>query len=366
MQRRNGPAVLLLRAFLGVTFTVAGLQKLANPGFLRASTPGSFAQQVRGAILTSPLHHLLDPVLHAPTAAALVISCGELAVGLATLTGTLARVAAAGGMLLSLAFFLAVSFNDSPYYYGADIVFFFAWTPLLLGGAGPWSLDELLLAPPAGARARSPGRVSAAGQPIASRQRPGEIERRALLRAAAGAGAVAGLAAVAGALAASIGRLVGSGARTAATLGSGGAGPAGGKTAVGGASGTVASGTGSSASPTGTATSVATRSPRPTGTRVLAASAVPVGGAAYFLDPSQQLPAFAVQPVPGTYRAFSAVCTHAGCTVQFDRPTEQFVCPCHGSVFEAATGAVVQGPAAAPLPGVPIRLGPDGDLYAGA
>ena len=43
-----GGSLLLLRAFLGVTFTFAGLQKLANANFFRANAPGSFDEQLHG------------------------------------------------------------------------------------------------------------------------------------------------------------------------------------------------------------------------------------------------------------------------------------------------------------------------------
>jgi cytochrome b6-f complex iron-sulfur subunit len=46
--------------------------------------------------------------------------------------------------------------------------------------------------------------------------------------------------------------------------------------------------------------------------------------------------------------ALPAVCTHAGCTSNFDKASNQIVCPCHGSVF-SETGAVIQGPARRPL-----------------
>jgi thiosulfate dehydrogenase [quinone] large subunit len=51
-------------------------------------------------------------------------------------SGPRADLAAAGGLALSLMLFLTVSFHSAPYYTGADIVFAFAWRPLLLAGAG--------------------------------------------------------------------------------------------------------------------------------------------------------------------------------------------------------------------------------------
>ena len=54
-------------------------------------------------------------------------------------------------------------------------------------------------------------------------------------------------------------------------------------------------------------------------------------------------------------RAFSATCTHQGCTV--DRVAGGIIsCPCHGSTFDASTGQVVSGPATRPLAPVPVTL----------
>ncbi|MGA8295853.1 MAG: DoxX family protein, partial [Acidimicrobiales bacterium] len=151
-----GGSQLLLRAFLGFTFSFAGLQKLANPNFFRARAPGSFDQQLLGAIATSPLHRLLSPATHAPVLVALLIAVGELAVGVGTLVGLWGRAAAVAGAILSLSFFLTVSFNDRPYYYGADIVFLFAWTPLIIARPGSWSLDAVLARRARAASAPSP------------------------------------------------------------------------------------------------------------------------------------------------------------------------------------------------------------------
>jgi Rieske Fe-S protein len=54
------------------------------------------------------------------------------------------------------------------------------------------------------------------------------------------------------------------------------------------------------------------------------------------------------QPSSGVYKAFTAVCTHQGCIVS-NVSDNQIQCPCHGSVFSAKDGSVIQGPASAPL-----------------
>ena len=60
-------------------------------------------------------------------------------------------------------------------------------------------------------------------------------------------------------------------------------------------------------------------------------------------------------------RAFSAICTHQGCKV--DRIADgRIECPCHGSVFDASTGAVVQGPASTPLGEISVVVR-DGEVY---
>jgi Rieske Fe-S protein len=50
----------------------------------------------------------------------------------------------------------------------------------------------------------------------------------------------------------------------------------------------------------------------------------------------------------GSLKAFSTICTHAGCAINKLQGTT-LICPCHGSEFDAATGKVLQAPATAPL-----------------
>lgn len=53
-------------------------------------------------------------------------------------------------------------------------------------------------------------------------------------------------------------------------------------------------------------------------------------------------------------KAFSAICTHQGCTVVAD--AAPLMCPCHGSTFDPETGQVITGPASKPLPEIEIEI----------
>jgi len=102
-------------------------------------------------------------------------------------------------------------------------------------------------------------------------------------------------------------------------------------------------------SPAGGSTAAAS-SPAAAGVTV-ATSAVPVGGGTILAD--QKI--VVTQPTAGTYKAFTAVCTHQGCTVA-SVANGTITCPCHGSTFSAADGSVQAGPAPSPLASIPVTV----------
>jgi thiosulfate dehydrogenase [quinone] large subunit len=337
-----GWQLLPLRAFLGVTFLYASLQKLANPDYLRAGSPTSVVAQMRSLEATSPIGPLLRLSMHAPTLVGLLIAIGELAVALGILAGLWTRLAAVAGMLLSLTFFLTVSWGTRPYYYGSDIVFFFAWTVFAACGAGGvLSVDAWIQARAAGGPAYGVGGRT----------------RREILVGARSAALLAGLGAVVGGVAAGAGRVIG-GTKTAAgsapsqlpgttpasppvVNSGGGAGQAGAHHKRRQAAHRGTAGGGNQATP---------------GRALAPVSAVPVGHGRQFTDPRSGRPGWLLRPSTTQILAFSAVCTHAGCTVGFDAAADEFVCPCHGGRYSARTGAVLSGPPPAPLTRIPARI----------
>ena len=82
-------------------------------------------------------------------------------------------------------------------------------------------------------------------------------------------------------------------------------------------------------------------------------SDVPVGSAVSVQLPDGT-PGIVARPSATTAAAFSALCTHQSCTVA--PQGQQLICPCHGSVYNALTGAVEQGPAASPLAKVAVSV----------
>jgi Rieske Fe-S protein len=60
-------------------------------------------------------------------------------------------------------------------------------------------------------------------------------------------------------------------------------------------------------------------------------------------------PAIVTHTKDGEFHAFSAICTHLGCTVQFRDDLQEIWCACHGGCYDAATGKNISGPPPKPL-----------------
>ncbi|MEU0004712.1 Rieske (2Fe-2S) protein [Streptomyces sp. NPDC006314] len=78
---------------------------------------------------------------------------------------------------------------------------------------------------------------------------------------------------------------------------------------------------------------------------------IPEGGGKVF----KERKIVVTQPKKGDFKAFSAVCTHRGCTVN-QVADGTIDCPCHGSRFHIADGSVAHGPATRPLPAETIKV----------
>jgi thiosulfate dehydrogenase [quinone] large subunit len=290
--------LLVLRGYLAFTFLYAGLSKIADRSFLSGSSPTSIHATLLAVKGQSPIGGLLGPVESHSFAFGLLMAFGEIAVGIGMALGLFARIAALGGMLISLSLFLTVSWDATPWYTGADIVYLFAFTPLLLGGAGPLSAD-------AWTASEERGRPGSAG--------PADERGRRLVL-----GGIAGFVGLAAVGAAALAR----GSRSS---------PA-------------------AADPPG--------DPAPHGPTIIAASDVPVGGAKPAKDPKTGDDIYVLQLQDGAFTALDSRCPHQGCTVSFVSKSAGFACPCHGSRF-AASGALRQGPATRGLTKVPVAKSGD-------
>ncbi|MCU1686789.1 MAG: DoxX family rane protein [Amycolatopsis sp.] len=293
-------ALLPLRAFLGITFVYAGLSKILDPHYLDDASPLGVHAQMLHAASTSPIGALVSTSADYSTVTGLAIAFGEVAVGLGALLGLFTRVAALGGIMLALSFFLTVSWTTRPYYYGADLGFAFAWTPLLIAGdGGVFSVTTRL-------RAAVRRRLDLTLDEGATGQ--DEVERRTLLRAGLISAAVAAVGVAAGSALALARRPRNASHPPAATPGA--------------------------------------------ATVIAAAADVAVGSSKSFTAPNGT-PAYLLHPAADTFMAFNAACTHQGCPVSYTGPG--FRCPCHGSTFDQ-NGQVTGGPANAPLKKVPVKV----------
>ena len=366
--------LLPLRLFLGVTFVYAGFQRILDSQFFQTSASGYIGRQIARFAVGSPIHGLLTSLAepHAKFFGLLIIF-GEIAIGLGTLFGFLFRPAAFFGALLSILFFLSASWHVYPYFYGADIVFTFAWLTLMLNGpigTGLPSLDEILslrllqIAPiqyqqrvavllsialgAIGRKETTPTEdgANAITQRLPQIKQSGYnfiMQQRAVQRATRRTflwGTLTGGAATLGIFAASyVLRILSTGSDETTTTGDGGVGPV--------------------TAPTATASSVSTPTNGTTiAGQIAQASAVPQNSAMSFTIPSSGDAGVLVHLNNGQFVAYDALCTHAGCQVDYNPSSQLLECPCHGAAFDPAKNAEVINPPA-PTPLTPVKISVD-------
>jgi thiosulfate dehydrogenase [quinone] large subunit len=326
------PALALfpLRLFLGVTFVYAGIQKLTDPGFFHPGAATYIGTQLHGFAAGTPGGFLLRTfaIPHAEVAG-VAVAITEILIGLLVTAGLFTRLAALGGMCLNLVLFFTASWHTTPYFLGPDLVFSFAWLPFVLAGAaGQPALDNVEWHPAAATLRRISLRPP--DEPL-TEEAAAATTRRALLVQFAGMSlAVAGISA-----------LLKGPYRAPPALGS--------TKKAGGGSTTAGAGSGGNGSIP------------PGAVKLGPAGRVPRESAATYADPADGSADILIRGSDGSLRAFSAVCTHAGCTVGYEGGV--IYCPCHGGEYDPETGQVIAGPPPAPLAPKKV-LESGGQIYA--
>jgi thiosulfate dehydrogenase [quinone] large subunit len=286
-----------------------------------------------------PLVHLFGQPF--PVAIGWLIAVAEIAVGLGALSGLLFRLSAAGGFALSVLFWLTASWAIKPYYYGPDLPYALGWLTLALAGTGGrYTLETWLDREFDG---------SDVDEPVSP-------ERRLVLKAGFLGLAAVAMAGLAGTVGASVlGRQrTGIGGTTAPDPGTGTDVPteAIGSSATGASTPTASA----PAAPASIAPAGTTSAPA-SGPVVARVSQLSSGRAVAFEDPLTGDPGVVLRLRDGTFVAYDTVCTHAGCTVGYDRGSGYLICPCHGAAFDPADGAApVAGPTRQPLTSLPIHV----------
>lgn len=316
-------ATVPLRMFLGATFIYAGLQKFSDPGFLSPGSTTYIGTQLQGFAVHSPLGVLLTN-LAIPMAVpvGVMVMLGEIGIGLMTVLGVLTRWAATLGAVVSFVLFLTASWSVQPYFLGSDSIYTIAWVTVALAG----DLGVLTL-----------------GRPLATPGWEAQIDlsrRRFLIRL--GGVAVAGV-------------------WVLALL------PRGRTTAAGSAQTVAATPRPSPSDAMGASPPPNPSPPPPPGAQLVGSLGrlQSGGGSLQYPDPKSGDPAVLVDLGGNHVAAYDAVCTHAGCTVEYESSDQRLICPCHGAVFDPAHDAqVLAGPAPSALTRLQVIVQSNGDIYA--
>lgn len=292
----------VLRVWLGVTFLYAGWNKANDATFFLPGSSHYIGSQLTGFAHGSPIGPLLQLAAHQPVLVGWLTLLSEMAIGIAILLDVASLPAAAVGALLSLTLWLSSSWNVHPYFLASDPAYFVMWCAY-----------ALMLLPKRAIPVKTRGR----GQ-VAPKTTSTDLRRREVVRM----GAVGGLAIFGGLL----GRLLASSPKSSA------------------------------ASNQSQASSTAVGSQVAGGHVVATLSTLAVGSAVNFTATNGD-PAVLIRTGNSKVCAFDAICTHNGCTVEYDPGSQTLICPCHGAQYDPLShAAVLAGPAPAPLTEIKVKI----------
>jgi thiosulfate dehydrogenase [quinone] large subunit len=279
-------SVRLLRLWLGITFTYAGLDKALDGGFLNPEASTYIGKQLAGFAQQSPISPLLNKMVEHATLVGAGTMVGEIAIGLATLFGVFPFLAAIAGAGLSASLWLSSSFYVTPYFLASNTAYLIMW---------------LVFALSVMPRKHTVSRVL-------------NVDRRGAI----GIGVV-GLLSVAFAV---VGNLFARPARIASS-----------------------------------AVKIVTKKGGGAPANAIASiSDLNVGGALQIKLATGD-PGILIRTATDAVCAFSAVCTHEGCSVDYDSVSKELICPCHGARFDPLqNGKAIGGPTRTPLPELPVKI----------
>ena len=279
-------SVRLLRLWLGITFTYAGLHKALDGGFLNPEATTYIGKQLAGFSQQSPISPLLNKMVEHATLVGVGTMVGEIAIGLATLIGVLPFLAAIAGAGLSASLWLSSSFYITPYFLASNTAYLIMW---------------LVFALSVMPRKRTVSRVL-------------NVDRRGAI----GIGVVGALSIAFAAL----GNFFATPARIASS-----------------------------------AAKIVTKKGGGAPDNAIAAISDLNVGSALSIKLASGDPGILIRTDTDVVCAFSAVCTHEGCTVNYDSGSKELICPCHGARFDPLqNGKAIGGPTRTPLTELPVKI----------
>jgi Rieske Fe-S protein len=106
--------------------------------------------------------------------------------------------------------------------------------------------------------------------------------------------------------------------------------------------------------------------------RIANTNDIPTNESMLFEYPQKDRVALLIHLPDGGWAAYDSLCTHLGCQVHYNKVatagwennTQQTFCPCHGGVYDPATGKVLAGPPPRPLPRIQLEITEDGEIFA--